>query len=616
MKANSLPTSPDPRHISHGLEITTEGYSDQPYIVKTDDGAWLCCVTTGPGVEGEEGQHVTSLRSTDCGKTWSDPVPVEPGDRRENSYAVMLKAPSGRIFIFYNHNTDKVKEVLRCDGQPPYKRVDSLGHFVFKFSDDHGRSWSAARYDIPFRLFECDRQNVYSGRLCFFWNVGRPFVLNRKAYISLHKVGKMGAGFFAQSEGVLLVSDNLLSESDPAYANWETLPDGEFGLRTPPAGGPISEEQSYSVLSDGSIYCVYRSIDGSPVESYSRDGGHTWSLPRYKCYADGRRMKHPRAANFTWRCTNGKYLYWFHNHGGQVQRQHPDNANWAAFDDRNPVWLSAGIEVDTPTGREIAWSQPEIILYDHDPYVRISYPDLVEEEGQYYLTETQKDIARVHAIPAPFLEEMWDVLAETLGYQACTSTISSEGCLLSLPIRAGDAAPATISIPVLPEFRVRDNSKPDMRGKDTGDGVGVEMWLTLTDLEPGKMLLENRDAAGRGFSLSTSPFGALTLSLSDGQTENIWSSDPVMQAGTLQHVVINIDGGPRIISYIIDGRFCDGGDSRQFGWGRFSPYLRHINGLSDLHVAPQVKVLRVYAHPLSTARAIRNRLLDQQNIGA
>ena len=85
-----MPSTPDPRHLGHGREIPTESYSDQPYIVQTADGAWLCCVTTGPGREGACGQHVATLRSTDCGRSWSAPVPVEPGDARENSYAVML----------------------------------------------------------------------------------------------------------------------------------------------------------------------------------------------------------------------------------------------------------------------------------------------------------------------------------------------------------------------------------------------------------------------------------------------------------------------------------------------------------------------------------------------
>ncbi|MCY2991290.1 MAG: hypothetical protein NTY19_25960, partial [Planctomycetota bacterium] len=140
---------------------------------------------------------------------------VEPSYGTEASYAVMLKVPTGRIYCFYNHNTDRVREVKREDGGV-FTRVDSLGHYVFKFSDDHGRSWSAQRYDVPVREFACDRENVYGGSLRFFWNVGRPLLLADCAIMVLHKVGAMGAGFFAQSEGAFFKSRNILTERDPA----------------------------------------------------------------------------------------------------------------------------------------------------------------------------------------------------------------------------------------------------------------------------------------------------------------------------------------------------------------------------------------------------------------
>ncbi len=192
-----------------------------------------------------------------------------------------------------------------------------------------------------------------------------------------------------------------MSEKDPEKITWETLPDGDRGLRTPPGGGPVAGEHSYSVLSDGSFYCVYRSVDGYPVSAYSRDGGHTWSVPAYKQYADGRLIKNPRAANFAWKCNNGKYLYWFHNHGGKFIREMYD---YGPYNDRNPVWLCGGVEADSPDGKIIQWSQPEIILYTEDTYVRMSYPDLIEENGSYFLTETQKYIARVHEIPVDLIE--------------------------------------------------------------------------------------------------------------------------------------------------------------------------------------------------------------------
>ena len=131
-----------------------------------------------------------------------------------------------------------------------------------------------------------------------------------------------------------------------------------------------------------------------------------WNLTENICsrcrmrFANGRLMKHPRAANFAWKCQNGKYLYWFHNHGG----------NW--YEDRNPVWLCGGVEVDTAEGRVIQWSQPEIALYDDDSFVRMSYPDLVEDAGNYYLLETQKDKARVHLLDRDLLDGLWGQLDE------------------------------------------------------------------------------------------------------------------------------------------------------------------------------------------------------------
>ncbi|MBT7097287.1 exo-alpha-sialidase, partial [Candidatus Poribacteria bacterium] len=163
----------DPRNIENGLEIPTESYADQPYIVKTDDGAWLCAVTTGGGHEGQPGQHVITMRSTDLGKTWDDRADVEPADGPEASYAVLLKTSYGRIYCFYNHNTDNQREVIADD--PPYTggkcaRVDSLGYYVFKHSDDHGRTWSAERSRMPVREFDIDRENAYGGSVRFFWN--------------------------------------------------------------------------------------------------------------------------------------------------------------------------------------------------------------------------------------------------------------------------------------------------------------------------------------------------------------------------------------------------------------------------------------------------------------
>ena len=109
---NAQSDIPDKRNIKTGAIIPDLTYSDQPYIVKIDDEAWLCCLTTGAGHEGQSGQIVITQRSKDKGNTWEDIVQIEPPSGPEASYAVMLKVPSGRVYIFYNHNTDNTREII------------------------------------------------------------------------------------------------------------------------------------------------------------------------------------------------------------------------------------------------------------------------------------------------------------------------------------------------------------------------------------------------------------------------------------------------------------------------------------------------------------------------
>jgi hypothetical protein len=381
------------------------------------------------------------------------------------------------------------------------------------------------------------------------------------------------------------------------------LPEGDIGLRTPQGGGPVAAEQSYSVLSDGSFYVVYRTIDGHPVMSYSRDGGKSWELPQYKRYANGRLMKHPRAANFAWKCSNGNYLYWFHNHGGRFIREHPGRRSMA-YRDRNPVWLAGDIEADSPQGKIIKWAQPEIVLYDDDPKVRMSYPDLVEDDGCYLLTETQIDITRVHEIDPGLLAGLWS--------QFDNRTVTQDGLLLSLPeSRDNRQMPARIEMPLLPEFLGIDLESAHHGTKNLQTGFSVELWFQIEEHEGDQILLDSRTVSGKGFCLRKTKRGAIEIVINDGRTENRWHCDPdLLQTGAPQHVVVIVDGGPRIITFVVNGVLDDGGNYRQFGWGRFSPNLRSANGDDVLRIAPDlpglVKRLRIYNRHLTTSEAVAN----------
>jgi hypothetical protein len=590
----------DGRNIRTGRVIPTSSYADQPYVVKTDDGAWLCIVTTGAKKEGDRGQTVAVLRSKDKGKSWTAPLPLEPTDGPEASYASLLKTPSGRVYAFYNHNTENVREVPRdpVPGRPRSmeKRVDSLGHFVFRFSDDHGATWSAKRFDVPMRAFQIDRENSTAGKIKYFWNVGKPFVRGAEAFVPVHKVGGFGEGFFTRSEGAFLASDNILSERDPERIRWSTLPEGDVGLRTPHGGGPIAEEQSTVVLSDGSLYCVYRTIDGRPANSVSRDGGRTWSPPDWLTYADGRRVKHPRAANFVWKCANGKYLYWFHNHGGKFIADHP-NRRSIAYEDRNPAWLCGGVETETPDGKTIKWSQPEIVLYDDDPMIRMSYPDLVEDGG-YFLTETQKNVARVHAVDTKLIEGLWSQF---------DAPKPVDGAVLDKRLKDGPVK-GFWGLKSLPPLVVRDNGRPDHGTKDLRGGFTLETWLRPTTPDP-LFLAHNWDVWSRGFALSASGLSrSVEFRMDDGRSHLRLESDRfVWKKDEWTHVAAIVDGGPKIFRLVVNGRLCDGGDDRQFGWARYPAGFRGLQG-GELNVDREFDGdfarVRLFARALTTSEAV------------
>ena len=540
----------DWRNIREGNLIVGEGYADQPYVVQTDDGAWLCCVTLSGQTEGSSDQHVATFRSMDQGRTWENEVRLEEPGAPENSYAVMLKADNGRIYIFYNRNTDNVREVPFHDRSNVYTRVDSLGHYVFRYSDDNGKSWSKDFHDVPVREFQCDRDNVFHGKVRFFWNVGRPFKHNGYAYMPLSKVGEMGRGFYQQSEGALIMSDNILSEKDPAKIHWVTLPDGEYGMRTPPGGGSISEEHSYVVLSDGSFCASYRSIDGYSVECYSRDGGHTWETPHYKRLSSGNLAKHPRAANFIWKMQDGRYLYWFHNHGGPVIRKFfLRNGKRNPFMGRNPVWLCGGIEVDTPRGKEISWQEPHVFIYDKNRLTRISYPDFWEEDGKYYVSETQKDTARIHEIPKEYIDSLFQPPRGQL------LAVGRGGQTLDMPHFTKD-----ISSIIRMSF--------DLQSDKAGE------WCNALDDE------------NLGFCVSFTQQRQIMLQWLEPERQAYIKSQILPEKVSSAEVVI--DTGPGIVYFRCNGIPCDGGTEMEYGWKFYDADMQCLDWARQITISPNI----------------------------
>jgi hypothetical protein len=277
--------------------------------------------------------------------------------------------------------------------------------------------------------------------------------------------------------------------------------------------------------------------------------------------------------------SNGKFLLWYHNHGGEAVHA----VKWDYYFNRNPAWIAGGVEKDG----HIYWSEPEILLYDQNPDTRMSYPDFVEDQGEFYVTETQKTIARIHRIDRSLLEGAWS--------QRDNKTLTRRGLVLDVD------APGTANMPKLASL--------------DGGGFSIDFWIKLRELSPGQTILDARDESGKGIAITSTDRFTLQIVLNDGKVKSAWDSDPGTGPGTLkvgywQHVAVVVDGGPRIITWIVDGIFNDGGPVRDFGWGRFDPSLREVNGSPSVRIAPaifgEMRKLRVYDRYLRTSEIVGN----------
>ncbi|MDR3261393.1 MAG: exo-alpha-sialidase [Tannerella sp.] len=580
-------TNKDWRNIENAVaEIPSEGYCDQPYVIINKQNEWVCTLTTGKGTEGEPGQHVVATISKDRGKNWSQLIDIEPASGPEASWVVPFIVPSGRIYAFYTYNFENLREIKDINGKS-IKRVDTFGKMMMKYSDDGGYTWSSKRYEVPIRNFEIDDNNIYGGKIQFFWSVAIPIVHRNALYFPLSKVGNFGEGFMENGAGAILKSSNILTESNPEKIKWETLPDGNKGL-LPPVG-KVADEHNIVSLNDGSLYCVYRTNQGYNVQTYSRDNGHTWTTPEWGTYIPGeQKIKQPRCFNKLYKFKNGKYALFFHNNSTRYYSQQP-------IENRNPTWISGGIEKEG----YIYWSQPEIFLYDTNFEHGISYPDWIEDNGEYFFTETQKEIARIHKIPNEYMDMLW--------YQAENNSFTNDGIVLQLN-------PSDIQLGK--PFNI-----PNIGRIYRGNSFSLELVLKTGTLDTDQLILDTRikettgvnnnaKYAGNGIVLTLKKEGAIEILMDDGRSPLLWRSDlGSIKPNSNHHVVVTIDANVKILTFVVDGILCDGGE-RPWGFARFNPYTFDINGENEVAFSNEFKgmiyTLRVYNRALYTSEAIAN----------
>ena len=170
---------------------------------------------------------------------------------------------------------------------------------------------------FPVREFRNRRNNPYQGISAFSGTLEKPFSHKGSALSRWPKVGGFGHGFFnLQWKGCCLKSESLFAVADPRKGHMGKPSPREILAWEPlKMAGRSAAEHSYSVLSDGSFFVVYRSRTGIPVYSLQagiRGKPGSAAVKNEVCRWPVDEAS-PGELILPWKCENGKFLNWFHN---------------------------------------------------------------------------------------------------------------------------------------------------------------------------------------------------------------------------------------------------------------------------------------------------------------
>lgn len=602
-------------------------YDSQNIVAVVGDGAssvaYSVVLHHSENREGGPGLQLFSTRSIDRGRTWTPLAPIDdPVHQSHDGYQLVQRLPDGRerIFLFYGWNAGSQYPPGAASDLPELKRTDMQldeGYWC-RVSDDGGVSWGIRRWLIPVRRTRIDRDNPWGGTTMGMFLCDKPSVIDGAVYMAFQKT-RDGAGETPGSEVFLLRSRDLLHVDDVGDATWETLPHGDVGLQAP--SGELSLGEEPHVLQVGAphadrLCCLWRTETGRLAAAYSDDGGVSWEAPfwlTHEGHRDGEHaLRNPRGSITPFRLREPsadglpEFVMLYYNNG-RTER--------LGYVGRRVYWLVAGRS--TAEGL-IRWGQPEIALWwdgtgfedrpGWNPDWAIvdgpGYPDFVElDDGTLAFVESNKLAVRYHEIDRRLLAH--------LRAQPELAHLTTESLALRWGRSRGHVAGRQPSAPVLADVRARGGFTISVRVagrlEDARGACLVSAFSTVT-----AALGEEPTAATvtKGYSVDVDDDGEIGLYVTDGLGAELRHSTRIAADGVWDgrsHTVgFVVDGGPKVVSVVVDERLDDGGTEPQ-GWAFFTAALGEVGG-SELVVDPGgsglLLDLLVYDRPLLTSELV------------
>lgn len=360
-------------------------------VIPTPAGALLATWTTATA-EGDPDQRVVFSRSTDLGKTWTPPQKIdgagpndEPGTGMA-SWQFLVVGAQSRIWCFYNKNV----------GIDDARAADT-GVLRARYSDDDGVTWSDKTYDYPIGPNAISHPDPAIPPTWIVYQNPTPtadgaIIAGFTRWAS--NAVDPGIGMLErQSEICFLRFENILTEANPEKLIVTTWPHSEHGLQVESPmrpGKSMAQEPTCPALSDGRLFCIFRTLTGKAWFALSADHGRTWDEPRVlRTEPGGEPMLNPCAPSPMWKLKDGRFLYLFYNNDGSG---HGGRGPIDPVNVRNPAWVTIGREIPGEKDQPIRFGKPKIVADTNWTGLPVSgraqvctYPSLVELDGERIL---------------------------------------------------------------------------------------------------------------------------------------------------------------------------------------------------------------------------------------
>lgn len=517
--------------------------------------------------EGHPGQHLIYRYSKDNGTTWSEWKDVEPDGPPMSPYGGFVQHPATRrTYFVYTLGYDKVVPDLP-NGKPYSGKAHPhhIGQAAFRLVHDDG-TMDKQRHIMRLPQTAIDRQNVYEGKHCFFYNSPRPTLL----------MGDDGIGWYTKlgprplvSEGAafLVVFKEWAKNDRLEDLDIQLLPEGDGGIHDPESA--CIAEFAPVHLDGRHFYFKYRTTAGYAGLAESHDGGRTFITGPMRYALDNQPVKNPQGPLRTFTDAAGRIWLTWYNMGYRKD---------LTFDGRDMVFIAPICIADGA----LRVGQGELATYRKDQKgwsgdLRMNCLSFKERQADSWLSQTSNKYGlRTMRVPEAYA----GFVANQFDHQG----IPAHGMVLDLPEPA-----ETVAAP------------------DLNAAMGATLMFSIpTGLPAGNVLLDGMDDKGAGVRIKVGEKRDITFSFGDGKQKAELPSDPDALSGDTQrhHIAVILDGHAGLASMVINGRMQDGGKHNLRGVIWFSHEMRSISGYSPWRVHQALKDMRVYARVLLTTEAI------------